>query len=81
MRGLPGAESFVAAWDAARGIFGTPRKLTFAEVREWALNGPFVVRLRRGRYAGAAREPNVSAQIRVLAPYYRRRFAAAERGQ
>lgn len=77
LRALPGAESFAAAWDCACGDEVPPRKLTFAELQQWAFAGPIVVHLRDGRYVYFTRRPNESALLRVLARFDRHRLAQA----
>jgi hypothetical protein len=74
LRAAPGAESFAAAWDAACGNEPPPRKLTFAELQQWAFAGPIVIHLRAGRYVFHTRKPNGTALLRVLAAYDRARF-------
>jgi hypothetical protein len=78
LRSLPGAESFVAAWDAACGMFAAPWKFTFAELQACAFTGPWVVHLRGGRYRGVSRKPSTSAILRVLAQLDRSSFGAEE---
>jgi hypothetical protein len=80
LRSRPGAESFAHAWDAVaairRGERMPPRKITLAELREYAIDGPFVVHLRRRRFVRALRKPSTSALLRHM----RRLDAAALRG-
>lgn len=78
LRGLPGAESFVAAWDAACGNFAVPWKFTFAELQACAFTGPWVVQFRGGRYCGVSRKPSTSALLRILAQLDRSSFGANE---
>ena len=74
------AESFAHAWDAVVAIRrGEPlprRKVTPAELGEHAIEGPFVVHMRRRRFVRARREPSTSALLRHM----RRLDAAALRG-
>jgi len=75
LRRRPGAESFVAAWDAVlalRAGNGVPRrKVTPGELWASALDGPITVRMRRGRFAGTLRKPSNSALLRLLSTYDR----------
>ena len=67
LRAQPGAETFAAAWDAACGGENpVQRKLTFAELEQWAFAGPIVIHLRGGRYVNFTRKPNVSAMLKVM---------------
>ena len=73
-----GADSFAAAWDAARAIgadatgtfweapIAPKRKITPAELRERALEGVLRVVLRGGRHAWTERKPDNSALLRWL---------------
>lgn len=76
LRAAPGAESFAAAWDAACGDEPVARKLTLAELHEWAFAGPVVVRLRAGRYLHCTRKPSATVLLRVLARFDRARLAS-----
>jgi hypothetical protein len=80
LRRRPGAESLAHAWDAIaairRGEAPPRRKVTLGELGEYALEGPYVVHLRRRRFVRALREPSTSALLRHL----RRLDAAALRG-
>lgn len=80
LRGLPGAASFAAAWDAACGKVTPARKLTFDELQAWAEPGPFVVRFRGGRYCGVSRKVNDSALLRLLGQVGRGRMQAEDAG-
>ena len=74
------AGSFAHAWDtivALRRSERLPqRKVTLAELREHALEGPYVVHMRRRRFVRALRQPSTSALLRHM----RRLDAAALRG-
>ena len=75
LRRRAGAESLAHAWDAVMALHARVdpasvtfprRKVTPGELAEHAYDGPIVVHMRRGRYAGAQREPNANALIRHL---------------
>jgi hypothetical protein len=75
LRRRAGAESFAHAWDAVMAHWAgidpasvtfPRRKVTPGELAEHAYDGPIVVRMRHGRYAGAQREPDANALIRHL---------------
>ena len=74
------AESFAHAWDAVaairRGEANPRRKVTLAELPGRALEGPWVIHMRRRRFVWAGRAPSDSALLRHL----RRLYAAARRG-
>jgi hypothetical protein len=63
LRARPGAESFVAAWDAALGA--TARKVTLDDLPFLAYHGLIRLRFFRGRYRGASQKPDVSALLRL----------------
>lgn len=73
------AESFAHAWDAVVAVrLGKPlprRKVTLAELGEYAIEGPFVVHMRRCRFLRAGRKPCNTALLR----HVRRLDAAALR--
>lgn len=75
LRRREGAESFVAAWDAAvaaeEAPIGRKRKFTGEDLRARAIDGTLQPRMRRGRYAGAARKFSVPALLALLARYDR----------
>src|SRR5688572_5436047 len=74
------AESFAHAWDAIvairRGERLPQRKVTLSELGEHAIEGPWVVHMRRRRFVRAQRKPSTSALLRQV----RRLDAAALRG-
>ena len=74
------AESFAHAWDAVVAIRqGTPlprRKVTLSELGGYAIEGPFMVQMRRRRFLRAQRKPCTTALLRHI----RRLDAAALRG-
>ena len=76
LRRRRGAESLAEAWDAvlamrAGGAEDRPqRKVTRIELVAMAIDGPIRVRMRRGKFTWAWREPSDSAAIRLLAPAY-----------
>ena len=80
LRRRPGAESFAHAWDSIVAIRcgekASRRKVTPAELSDHAFDGPYVVHMRRRRFARARREPSNSALLRHL----RQLDAAALRG-
>ena len=63
LRARPGAESFVAAWDAALGA--PARKVTVTDVAFLAYHGLVRLRFFRGRYRGAWARPDDSALLRL----------------
>lgn len=71
LRRRPDAEDFAHAWEAVmairRGEEIAARKVTHAELMQQALEGPLVIRMRRGRFHFARREPCDSALMRLLA--------------
>ena len=73
LRRREGAESFAHAWDAIMTIRGggevPPRKVTLDERWFLAMEGGFVVRMRRGRFVAAWRRPSTSALLGLLASY------------
>jgi hypothetical protein len=75
LRRRPGAASFAHAWDAAlalrRGRDIPLRKVTLDERWTYAMEGGFVVRMRRGRFVGAWRSPSTSALLSLLSSYDR----------
>ena len=79
LRRRPGAASFAHAWDAIvaihRGKRVPKRKITPDELAEHALEGPYVIHMRRRRFLRAQRQPSVSALLRHM----RRLDAIAER--
>jgi hypothetical protein len=80
LRRRRGAASFARAWDAVcairRGEAPPRRKVMLDELGEYALDGPYVVHMRRRRFVRALREPSTSALLRHL----RRLDADALRG-
>ena len=75
LRRREGAESFAHAWDAVMAIRAggeAPlRKVTLDERWVLAMEGGFVVRMRRGRFVRAWRKPSTSALLSLLASYDR----------
>lgn len=76
LRRATGAESLAQVWDhvlAVRAGEGQPpsRKVTPEQLLEWALLGPIVVTMRRGRFVRAERKPCNSALLRCLAQFDR----------
>lgn len=85
LRRCDGAASLAHAWDAVvaqhrrtpfAGSDRPKRKVTPAELSEVAIEGPYHVLMRRGRFLRAVRKPDNSALLRHL----RRLDAAALRG-
>ena len=76
LRRRRGAESLAEAWDAVLAMRtgsdaeSPERKVTRIELVAMAIHGPIRVRMRRGRFFHAQREPSDSAAIRLLAPAY-----------
>lgn len=70
LRRRPDAGSFAAAWDAAlairSGIMIPARKVTPDDLRAWAFDGPVRVRMYRGRFVSAVRQPSNTALLRLL---------------
>ena len=72
LRRRPQAESLVHAWDAvlamrAAACASVPRrKVTPTERLEHAIQGPYVVTMRRGRFMSATRKPSTSALLRHI---------------
>lgn len=66
----PDAGSLSHAWDAVmaawQGEGTTPRMVTHEELVEHARKGPFTIRMVRGRFRLAWREPSSSALLRLL---------------
>ena len=84
LRARRGAESFAHAWDrvlavrareADESVTLPKRNFTPGELAELAYDGPVVVRMRRGRFWRAWREPSATALLR----HVRRLDAAATR--
>ncbi|AZI37269.1 hypothetical protein NT2_01_02520 [Caenibius tardaugens NBRC 16725] len=76
LRRKPGAASFSAAWDAVLAIRKNgnripPRKVTPDELPARAFDGPIRVRMYRGRFAAATRQPDNTALLQLLAQYNR----------
>ncbi|WP_324742700.1 hypothetical protein U8326_04905 [Tsuneonella sp. CC-YZS046] len=75
LRRREGAGSFAHAWDAVMTIRGggeaPRRKVTLDERWMLAMEGGFVVRMRRGRFLAAWRKPSTSALLSLLASYDR----------
>jgi hypothetical protein len=76
LRRRQGAESFAAAWDAVlalrAGAERVPaRKVTPDELPVLAHEGAIRVRMVRGRFAVATRQPSNTALLRLLAAYDR----------
>jgi len=67
LRRRPGAASFARAWDAVvairRGEALPQRKITLAELRAHAFDGPYVIHMRRRRFVRAWRKPSTSALL------------------
>ena len=76
LRRRRGAESQAETWDAVLAMrTGSDetlpqRKVTRIELVAMAIDGPIRVRMRRGKFTWAWREPSDSAAIRLLAPAY-----------
>ena len=76
LRRRRGAESLAETWDAVLAMrTGSDetlpqRKVTRIELVAMAIDGPIRVRMRRGKFTWAWREPSDSAAIRLLAPAY-----------
>jgi len=70
LRRCAGAESLAHAWDAVAaqraGRDPAARKVTPEELQEWAIEGPWVVTMRHGRFIRARRKPRNSALLRLL---------------
>lgn len=70
LRRRAGADSFAHAWDVVcalrKGQAVPRRKVTLAELAEHAVEGPYVVRMRRHRFAHASRQPSTPALLRHL---------------
>jgi hypothetical protein len=73
LRARAGAESFAHAWDTVislradatgRCVALPKRNFTVSEVAELAFDGALVVRMRRGRFVSARREPCARSLIR-----------------
>lgn len=81
LRRKPGAGSFVHAWDAVvalrAGGDAPQRKVTREELFQWAMDGPFVIIMRRGKFIRACRKVNNTALLRVLSQFDRSRFIRA----
>lgn len=75
LRRREGAQSFAHAWDAIltirSGREAPLRKVTPDERWVLAMEGGFVVRMRRGRFVAAWRRPSTSALLSLLASYDR----------
>ncbi len=75
LRRREGAESFAHAWDAIMAIRSgreaPRRKVTLDERWFLAMEGGFVVRMRRGRFVRTWRKPSTSALLSLLASYDR----------
>ncbi|MFA7596703.1 MAG: hypothetical protein WCY92_10125 [Novosphingobium sp.] len=75
LRRREGAGSFAHAWDAVmtirNGREAPRRKVTLDERWVLAMEGGFVVRMRRGRFLAAWRKPSTSALLSLLASYDR----------
>ncbi|MFA7595812.1 MAG: hypothetical protein WCY92_05595 [Novosphingobium sp.] len=75
LRRREGADSFAHAWDAVMtirsGDEAPRRKVTLDERWVLAMEGGFVVRMRRGRFLAAWRKPSTSALLSLLASYDR----------
>ena len=87
LRRRRGAESLAEAWDAVLAmrtggdVESPERKVTRIELVAMATHGPIRVRMRRGRFFHAQREPSDSAAIRLLAPAYAARRREREGGR
>ena len=67
LRRKPGAEEFVAAWDAILGAPGTPKaKVTLETLFQRLRQGSYRPILRGGRYVGTIRKPDNSALLALL---------------
>jgi len=75
LRRRAGAGSFAHAWDAILTIRSggetPPRKVTLDERWVLAMEGGFVVRMRRGRFVRTWRKPSTFALLSLLASYDR----------
>jgi len=68
LRRKPGAEEFVAAWDAILGAPGTPRpKVTLEGLFQRIRQGRYRPILRGGLYVGTIRKPDNRALLAALA--------------
>jgi hypothetical protein len=78
LRGHAGAESFVAAWDAALGNVRETgaRKVTLAELEQRAFDGTLRPVMRAGRYVGSVISPDSNALLGML-----RRFGRVHEDQ
>lgn len=67
LRRKPGAEEFVAAWDAILGAPGTPKaKVTLETLFQRIRQGSYRPILRGGRYVGTIHKPDNSALLALL---------------
>jgi len=70
LRRCVNAGSFAHAWDAViaarRGEEVPPRMVTRGELEEMVFEGPMVLRMFRGRFCFARREPSTSALLLLL---------------
>ena len=67
LRRKPGAEEFVAAWDAILGVPGSRQpKITLETLFQRIRQGRYQPILRGGRYAGTIRKPDNSALLVAL---------------
>lgn len=67
LRRKPGAEEFVAAWDAILGAPGTPKaKVTLETLFQRIRQGSYRPILRGGRYVGTIQKPDNSALLTLL---------------
>jgi hypothetical protein len=70
LRRKPGAEEFVAVWDAILGAPGTqsasPAKVTLERLFQRLRQGSYRPILRGGRYVGTIRKPDNSALLTLL---------------
>jgi hypothetical protein len=68
LRRKPGAEEFVAAWDAIFGAPGPPRpKFTLEALFQRIRQGRYHPVLRSGRYVGTIKKPDNRALLQALA--------------
>lgn len=68
LRRKPGAEEFVAAWDAILGAPGTPRaKVTLETLFQRIKHDRYRPIMRGGRYVGTIRKPDNRALLSALA--------------
>ena len=69
-RAAADGSSFAHSWDAVLALLGGSRpgewKVTPEEMRDWAMEGPFHIVMRRGRLVSARRKPNTSMLLRCL---------------